>query len=115
MEQRIKRDPYRLVGSELGRYQILQLIGIGGMGAVYRATHNIIQDEVALKVLKPDLALENEAMVQYFFKEARNPRRLNHPNIVKVADADIADGTALSASATLTMFGWFKRRVFRAS
>lgn len=94
MEQRIKRDPYRLVGSELGRYQILQLIGIGGMGAVYRATHNIIQDEVALKVLKPDLALENEAMVQYFFKEARNTRRLNHPNIVKVADADIADGTA---------------------
>lgn len=94
VEPKVKRDPYRLVGTVLGRYQILQLIGIGGMGAVYRATHSIIQDHVALKVLKPDLALENEDMVQYFFKEARNTRRLNHPNIVRVTDADVADGTA---------------------
>jgi len=95
MERAVKRDPYRLVGTTLGRYQIHEFVGVGGMGAVYRATHQVIEDIVALKILKPDLALENEAMVQFFFKEAKNTRRLNNPFIVRVTDADISnDGIA---------------------
>jgi len=95
MERAAKRDPYRLVGTILGRYQIHEFVGVGGMGAVYRATHQVIEDIVALKILKPDLAYENEPMVQFFFKEAKNTRRLNHPFIVRVTDADISnDGIA---------------------
>jgi len=65
------------------------------MGAVYRATHHIMENVVALKILKPDLAYENEEMVQFFFKEAKNTRLLDHKYIVRVTDADISgDGIA---------------------
>ncbi len=90
-----RRDPYRLVGTTLERYEIRELIGIGGMGAVYRAQHEITKAQVAIKVLRPDLTISNEEGVGFFFEEATKTVSLQHPMIVKVISADYTpDGSA---------------------
>jgi len=89
MEQRTKRDPYQLVNTQLGRYQILEYVGSGGMGAVYRARHEIYKGDVAVKVLKPDLTTEYPEMVGFFFAEAEKTVGLDHPHIISVKYADI--------------------------
>ena len=86
-----RRDPYKLVGTTLGKYDILELVGTGGMGAVYRARHVKVQKLVALKILKPDLALEGAPLVRLFFEEAVKAGRLDHPNIIKVTDAELTE------------------------
>ena len=90
-----RRDPYKLVGEKLERYEIQELIGIGGMGAVYRAQHEITKAKVAIKVLRPDLTISNEEGVGFFFEEATKTVALQHPMIVKVLNADYTpDGSA---------------------
>jgi serine/threonine protein kinase/formylglycine-generating enzyme required for sulfatase activity len=90
-----RRDPYKLVGAKLERYEIQELIGIGGMGAVYRAQHEITKAKVAIKVLRPDLTISNEEGVGFFFEEATKTVSLQHPMIVKVLNADYTpDGSA---------------------
>ena len=68
----------------LGGYEVTGMIGAGGMGLVYRARN---QDErpVAIKVLRPELALEPR-VVRRFLREARGMQRLAHPNILPVLD-----------------------------
>jgi serine/threonine protein kinase len=95
MENQSIRDPYKLVGTNLKRYQIQGLVGIGGMGAVYRAQHEITKAVVAVKVLRPDLWMGDQESLSYFFAEATKTVALNHPSIIKVNDADITeDGLA---------------------
>jgi serine/threonine protein kinase/formylglycine-generating enzyme required for sulfatase activity len=95
MNSQVKRDPYKLVGAKLERYEIQELIGIGGMGAVYRAQHEITKAKVAIKVLRPDLTISNEEGVGFFFEEATKTVSLQHPMIVKVINADYTpDGSA---------------------
>src|SRR5262247_2841470 len=95
MNLQVKRDPYKLVGEKLERYEIQELIGIGGMGAVYRAQHEITKAKVAIKVLRPDLTISNEEGVGFFFEEAAKTVSLQHPMIVKVLSADYTpDGSA---------------------
>jgi serine/threonine protein kinase/formylglycine-generating enzyme required for sulfatase activity len=90
-----RRDPYKLVGGKLERYEIQELIGIGGMGAVYRAQHEITKAKVAIKVLRPDLTISYEEGVGFFFEEATKTVSLQHPMIVKVLSADYTpDGSA---------------------
>jgi serine/threonine protein kinase/formylglycine-generating enzyme required for sulfatase activity len=90
-----RRDPYKLVGVKLERYEIQELIGIGGMGAVYRAQHEITKAKVAIKVLRPDLTISYEEGVGFFFEEATKTVSLQHPMIVKVLSADYTpDGSA---------------------
>lgn len=84
----VKRDPYRLIGTKLDRYLIQEVAGGGGMGVVYRAQHEITKGVVAIKVLRPDSPLNNEAGVSMFFEEAAKTVSLNHPSIVKVIGAD---------------------------
>jgi serine/threonine protein kinase/Flp pilus assembly protein TadD len=84
------RDPYRLVGTKLGRFLIIELIGIGGMGVVYHARNEFDEkSKYALKILKPDLALEYPELAISFFEEARSTATLKHPGIVKVHHIDI--------------------------
>jgi len=71
------------------RYLILESMGAGGMGAIFRAHDMRLRREVALKVLKPALAVRDKA-VQRFFVEARAARRLDHPNIVKLFDFGVS-------------------------
>jgi len=68
-----------------GRYKIVEMIGKGGMGAVYKATHIAMSQTVALKVLNPE-ALGDDTAVQRFYHEAKASSRLKHPNTIKVFD-----------------------------
>ena len=73
------------------RYEILEQVGAGGMGVVYRALDRRLGREVALKKLAPAV-VENPAIVELFLREARAAAALNHPNIVTLFDADGEDG-----------------------
>jgi serine/threonine protein kinase len=68
-----------------GRYRVLERIGSGGMGVVYRVEHLRLGKMAAMKVLSPDTATKQE-MVQRFKLEAQAISRLNHPNIVQTFD-----------------------------
>jgi len=83
--------PSQLVGQILGRYRILEQIGAGGMGVVYRAHGERLDRDIALNVL-PSGALADEAPRKRFRTEALALSRLNHPNIAMVFDFDTQDG-----------------------
>ena len=71
------------------RYLVLEHVGTGGMGAIFRAHDFRGQRQVALKVLKPSLT-EKENAIQRFFIEARAARALRHPNIVELFDFGVS-------------------------
>jgi serine/threonine protein kinase/Tol biopolymer transport system component len=73
------------VGSQLGIFRIVDFLGAGGMGEVYRATDTRLHRDVAIKVLPAGLAREPERVAR-FEREARAAGALNHPNIVAVHD-----------------------------
>jgi serine/threonine protein kinase len=75
----------------LGSYLILDEIGGGGMGRVYKAQHRRMKRVVAIKVLSPS-ATESPASIKRFQREVEAAAKLNHPNIVAAYDADEADG-----------------------
>ena len=68
-----------------GRYRVERLLGKGGFGAVYRATHVTTGQELVLKVLKPHLT-DDETQIKRFLQEARTASRLSHPHTVRVYD-----------------------------
>jgi hypothetical protein len=72
-------------GSALGRYQILERIGIGGMASVYRAHDPTLDRDIAIKVL-PSYRAEDPTFVERFSREAQAVARLNNPNIVQIHD-----------------------------
>jgi len=74
-----------LVGREVAGYQILERVGRGGMGTVYKARQLSLDRIVAFKVLSPSLAWDEE-FIERFMKEARAAARLVHPNIVRALD-----------------------------
>jgi serine/threonine protein kinase len=85
-------DPYHLVGRTLlGKYRIDALVGLGGMGAVYYAYHSGIDRRVAFKILQPNIALNDEHVVELFEREGKLAGRLSHENIVDVNDAGRTD------------------------
>jgi uncharacterized protein (TIGR03067 family) len=71
------------------RYQMLEKLGQGGMGVVYRARHRLMDRVVALKILNPRL-LDRPASVERFRQEVKGAARLIHPHIVTAYDADQA-------------------------
>ncbi|MCJ7704361.1 MAG: protein kinase [Desulfobacterales bacterium] len=83
-----------------GRYEIIEELGKGSMGVVYRAYDPQIDRPVALKVLRED-RMTSEAFVQRFLKEAKAIGRLSHPNIVTVYDAGEDQGTIYIAMELL--------------
>jgi len=77
-------DP--LIGAVVGdRYRIVSRIGVGGMGAVYRAEHTMMRRDLAVKVLLPELGGQLE-FARRFEREAESASRLTHPNIINVTD-----------------------------
>jgi eukaryotic-like serine/threonine-protein kinase len=72
-----------LIGTTLNDYQVLRRLGRGGMADVYVALHQTLERQVALKVLRRQLA-SDEGYVERFRREARAAAKLNHPNIVHV-------------------------------
>ena len=86
----------------LGRYKILGELGRGAMGAVYRAVDPLIEREVAIKTLLPNLPPEvMDEVRERFIREARSAGRLNHPNIVTIFDVGEHDGVAYIAMELL--------------
>ena len=80
-------------GAVLGRrYEILQLLGEGGMGAVYRARDREVNRTVALKVIRPDLA-GHPAILERFRQELVLSHQVTHKNVVRIYDLGDADGT----------------------
>ena len=80
-----------LVGQTLGRYRIVEKIGAGGMGEVYRARDEHLARDVAIKVLPPG-TLGDESARKRFHKEALTLSQLNHPNIATIHDFDTQQG-----------------------
>src|SRR5271157_2541258 len=74
------------------RYEILKLLGEGGMGAVYRARDAELDRMVALKVIRPELA-RNEQILQRFKQELILARQVTHRNIIRIFDLGHAEGT----------------------
>lgn len=74
-----------LVGQTLNRYQIIHLLGEGGMGAVYKAHDLTLQRDIAIKIMHEHFARQPNFRDR-FLQEARSAARLNHPNIVQVHD-----------------------------
>ena len=83
-------------GTRLGPYEVVEPIGTGGMGEVYRARHIKLRRDVAIKVLPPNFADDPERLAR-FEREARTASALNHPNIVTIYDIGECDGTTYIA------------------
>ena len=85
-------------GTRLGPYEIVASIGAGGMGEVWRAKDTRLDRDVAIKILPPGFA-ENEQLVQRFEREARAISQLNHPNVCILYDVghESTGGRAQSA------------------
>ena len=84
------RDP--MIGRVIeGRYRVLEAIGVGGMGAVYKVEHTAMGKIAALKILHPTLSGDRE-VVKRFRREAEAVARLNSPHTVQVFDFGAAQG-----------------------
>jgi len=85
-----------LVGQRLGHFRILERLGEGGMGVVYKAEDEKLGRLVALKVVRPRY-LVDQAQHQRLLREARSAAAVNHPNIAAIYEVGEADGVAFIA------------------
>jgi eukaryotic-like serine/threonine-protein kinase len=81
-------EPGQLLGQ---RYEVLQILGEGGMGAVYKARDIELNRMVALKVIRPDLA-GNQAIIDRFKQELLLATQVTHKNVIRIYDLSEADG-----------------------
>ena len=80
----LKNKPHGLL---VGRYVLVERIGSGSMGRVYKAHHKMMDRYVALKIIAPEIVM-NDRVVSRFQREMRLVGRLDHPNVVRAFDAD---------------------------
>src|SRR5258707_5389667 len=80
-----------MIGAKLGNYRILEKIGAGGQGTVYKATDTKLGRSVVIKVLPPELTAK-EANLKRFEREARLASSLDHPNICTIFDLNDIEG-----------------------
>ncbi len=81
--------PDRFLGESFGKYLLESVVGAGGMGIVYRATHRTLRRPVALKLLLPQPG--DDQFRRRFLREARVLAEVTHPNVVEVYDFDVTD------------------------
>ena len=81
-----------MIGQTIGHYQVLEQLGEGGMGVVYKARDTRLERLVAIKVLPTDRMSDPERK-QRFIQEAKAASALNHPNIITIHDIASDDGT----------------------
>ena len=98
-------DEAQLRARQLGQYTLVEKIGEGAMGVVYRARHALLRRETAVKLLLPDRA--DEGLVRQFESEVRMTCRLTHPNTIQVFDyGHTADGIFYYAMELLQGLTW---------
>ena len=101
--------PSLTAGARVDRYQVLERVGVGGMGEVYAAYDPRLDRRVALKLLQPELAHRYESRLE---REGQALARLRHPNVVLVHDVGHADGRLFVAMEFIegpTMSRWLER------
>lgn len=76
-------DP--LIGAKIGPCRVEERLAAGGMGVVYRARHTLLDQDVAVKILAPSLAADQEYVTR-FFREAGAAGQIDHPNVIRVID-----------------------------
>jgi eukaryotic-like serine/threonine-protein kinase len=74
-----------LIGSLIGNYRLQKLLGTGGMGSVYLATHISVGKEVAIKIIKESES-QSPTLVERFFREARSIAKIHHENVIELLD-----------------------------
>ncbi|MCX6627214.1 MAG: protein kinase [Candidatus Solibacter sp.] len=89
-----------MTGQTISHYQIIEKLGEGGMGVVYRARDTHLDRPVAIKVLPPERVADQERR-RRFVLEAKATSALNHPNIVTIYDIDESDGVCFIAMELL--------------
>ena len=87
----------RVIGKRIGRYEVMNLIGRGGMGEVFLAQDASLGRKVALKLLRGDLTKDEERL-RRFQQEARAASALNHPNIITIHEIDKSDSAHFIAT-----------------
>ena len=99
-------------GDVVGRYRILERLGVGGMGVVYRAHDPQLDREVALKLLRSARVANGEGSLR-MLREAKSVAKIRHPNVVTVYDAGEVDGRVFIAMELMRgtdLGGWFDRQ-----
>lgn len=81
----IETDEDLLIGATFDRYRVVERLGGGGMAVVYRAVHDVIDREVAVKVLFGEMA-SDRTFAERFRREAQAASRIKHPNVVEIFD-----------------------------
>ena len=74
-----------LIGQRIGSYQVLRLLGVGGMGEVYEVRHENLKRRAAIKILKQEYA-QNQQIAERFLNEARIVSVIQHPGLVSVLE-----------------------------
>lgn len=86
--------PHPLIGENVGKYKITRIIGVGGMGTVFEAQHETLNQRVAIKVMHPKLMADQDS-VRRFLNEAKTTSLVHHVGLVRVHDyGQLADNSA---------------------